>query len=280
MRLGLFNGSEIVVVLVLLIVMLVVCAMHSGVVWHPQQQFSSTCSLLVRTWKAKSEGVQVYIEGVEAIWQNNTLIATLSVQPPNPCTKVDTVFEMSKTEATVHVIAVVNISKPPPGTVCIQVLPSPTKYNVTIPLEKETGYKVIVYARFVSANKLLAEKLILRGVVACTKNDPAIKDILDKPWEYKGKTVTLNVVYTGWHPPQNLQGPSIAAPPVTRSDWTIADSTAWIYVAATSPAKPALDPIQDWGTPLTVVGRVETVNINDTIIPYIVALEISREGTT
>ena len=275
-RIRSLTSFEIAVVLVLVVIVLVVYAMHGSIIWRQQQQLTTMCSLLVQAWKAQSEGVQVYIGKTTVTWQNDTLITTLNVQPPNPCTEVDTTFETLKSEAEVHITAVVNVSKPPPGTVCIQVLPPPTRYNVTIPLEEKTGYKVTMYARFVSANKPLVEKPILRAVVACTKNNPTIKDILDKPQEYKGKTVTLNAIYTGWQPPQNLQGPSITTPPVTRSDWTIADSTAWIYVAANSPAKPSLDPIQDWGTPLTIVGKIETANINGIIVPYIIVLDILK----
>jgi len=270
---------EITIVLILAIVVLAVCAVYGSTIWFQQQHPSTTCSLLLRTYKAQCEGVHVYIEDAKAIWRNNTLVATLNIQPPNPCTKVDTVIETLKMEREVRVTVVVNVTKPPPGTFCIEVLPPPIRHDIAVPLKKETGYKVVVYAKFISADKVLAEKPILRAAVVCTKNNPTIKEILDRPQEHKGKTITLNAVYTGWQPPQNLQGPSIATPPLTRSDWTIADSTAWIYVAANSPAKPALDPIRDWGIPLTIVGKVETISINDVTVPYIIALEITTNAT-
>lgn len=59
--------------------------------------------------------------------------------------------------------------------------------------------------------------------------------------------VTVSGEYQGWNG-------EYGSPPVTRSDWVIADETGWIYVTG---RYPGLDPAKDKGKKITVVGKVE-----------------------
>lgn len=56
--------------------------------------------------------------------------------------------------------------------------------------------------------------------------------ILQSPREFEGQEVTVVGYYRGW----DLLGEADAPPPVTRSDWVIADATGAIYVSAASAA--------------------------------------------
>ncbi len=58
--------------------------------------------------------------------------------------------------------------------------------------------------------------------------------ILESPQEFQGQEVTVVGYYRGW----DLVGEANAPPPVTRSDWVMADATGAIYVSAAS-ATPA-----------------------------------------
>ena len=56
--------------------------------------------------------------------------------------------------------------------------------------------------------------------------------VLESPHEFEGQGVTVVGYYRGW----DLLGEANAPPPVTRSDWVIADATGAIYVSAASAA--------------------------------------------
>jgi hypothetical protein len=56
--------------------------------------------------------------------------------------------------------------------------------------------------------------------------------VLESPQGFEGREVTVVGYYRGW----DLLGEANAAPPVTRSDWVIADDTGAIYVSAASAA--------------------------------------------
>jgi hypothetical protein len=56
--------------------------------------------------------------------------------------------------------------------------------------------------------------------------------ILESPQEFEGQEVTVVGYYRGW----DLLGEANALPPVTRSDWVMADATGAIYVSAASAA--------------------------------------------
>jgi len=58
--------------------------------------------------------------------------------------------------------------------------------------------------------------------------------VLESPHEFEGQGVTVVGYYRGW----DLLGEANAPPPVTRSDWLMADATGAIYVSAAS-ATPA-----------------------------------------
>jgi len=93
-----------------------------------------------------------------------------------------------------------------------------------------------------------------------------INEIRTNPTVYEEKTVTIKGEYRGWQAEGEGYGP-----PVTRSDWIIKDDTGWIYVTGRSPR---LDPIEDIGTHLFVVGTVEIKNSN----VYIQAQDIKIAG--
>jgi hypothetical protein len=56
--------------------------------------------------------------------------------------------------------------------------------------------------------------------------------VLESPQEFQGKEVTVVGYYRGW----DLLGEANAPPPVTRSDWVMADATGAVYVSAASAA--------------------------------------------
>jgi hypothetical protein len=124
--------------------------------------------------------------------------------------------------------------------------------------------------------RLLNGKLVILAllavllVIACPPTPPAgaaIGEIRADPTHYRGQTVTVEGVYQGW---QEGHG----SPPLTRSDWLVADDTGWLYV--TGKAAGDLDPTGDIGHPLRVTGRVELTSEGE---PYLVAGEVEVETT-
>ena len=79
--------------------------------------------------------------------------------------------------------------------------------------------------------------------------------ILESPPEFQGQEVTVVGYYRGW----DLLGEANAPPPVTRSDWVIADATGAIYVSAASAAPADLPPGPGSGNDLWRVLRLSGV---------------------
>lgn len=100
-----------------------------------------------------------------------------------------------------------------------------------------------------------------------------VGSILTRPRDFQGQEVTIVGYYRGW----DLLQEANTSPPVTRSDWVIADTTGAIYVSATSPAKvpEGLSPssLQSVNTLLEVKG---TVRLTPKGQPYIEATGIRR----
>jgi hypothetical protein len=83
------------------------------------------------------------------------------------------------------------------------------------------------------------------------RSSTSIREILEEPERFIGKTVTVEGEYRGWKPdpeaPQCRMGP-----PVTRSDWAVQDGTGTLYVTG----KSLYDPLDDIGKPLRVIATV------------------------
>ncbi|MEW5830810.1 MAG: hypothetical protein AB1846_18115 [Chloroflexota bacterium] len=82
-----------------------------------------------------------------------------------------------------------------------------------------------------------------------------IGSLLASPENYSGQQVEIIGYYRGWDLLKEVQG----TPPVTRSDWVIADTSGAIYVTGTVPEK--LDPSSQQDTK-TVIRLVATVESN------------------
>jgi hypothetical protein len=100
-----------------------------------------------------------------------------------------------------------------------------------------------------------------------------IGSVLAAPPTFDGQEITIVGYYRGW----DLLHEANMAPPVTRSDWVIKDSTGAIYVSANSVAKlpESLRPgsLQDTGTILKVKGVVRVTSAGQ---PYVEAKSIER----
>jgi len=79
--------------------------------------------------------------------------------------------------------------------------------------------------------------------------------VLESSQEFEGREVTVVGYYRGW----DLLGEADAPPPVTRSDWVIADATGAIYVSAASAAPADLPPGPGSGNDLWRVLRLSGV---------------------
>jgi hypothetical protein len=96
-----------------------------------------------------------------------------------------------------------------------------------------------------------------------------IASIVDRPDQYAGKEVEILGYYRGW----NLLAEAKDGPPVTRSDWVIADSSGAIYV--TGPGPQNLDPasMKDiW----TVIRLEATVEHDQSGRAYLVAQKLEQ----
>jgi hypothetical protein len=100
-----------------------------------------------------------------------------------------------------------------------------------------------------------------------------VGSIVAEPFAFEGKNITVIGYYRGW----DLLHEADMAPPVTRSDWVIKDSTGAIYVSASSEAKVpnglSPDSLQDTGIILKVMGIVRVTEHGQ---PYIEAKSIER----
>jgi hypothetical protein len=79
--------------------------------------------------------------------------------------------------------------------------------------------------------------------------------IVESPQEFQGQEVTVVGYYRGW----DLLGEANAPPPVTRSDWVMADATGAIYVSAASATPADLPPGPGSGNDLWRVLRLSGV---------------------
>jgi len=90
--------------------------------------------------------------------------------------------------------------------------------------------------RFVTPNASLPEQAISPGL------------ILEKPASFESVTVTVKGVFHGW------RGPCRNGPPVSRSDWMIADSSGCLYIHG--PVPPGPDPAKPSGENISISGVV------------------------
>lgn len=95
-----------------------------------------------------------------------------------------------------------------------------------------------------------------------------ISAILSSPKEYAGTQVEITGYFHGW----DLLGEAGGAPPVTRSDWVIADSSGAIYVTGILPE--GLDPSSK-KVVNTIIRLTATVK-NDGKRVYLVAEKIEQ----
>jgi hypothetical protein len=117
--------------------------------------------------------------------------------------------------------------------------------------------------------------LLLASGISCTNNEnssvkatrpmgknsltePSIAAINDNPSDYEGMRLSLTGIFKGW------KGKCKGSPPVTRSDWMIADDTACLYVSGPIPTGlQAMFPHEEH---VTITG---TVKISNTGMVYI-----------
>lgn len=83
--------------------------------------------------------------------------------------------------------------------------------------------------------------------------------ILENPTRFEFVTVRVTGVFHGW------RGPCRCGPPVSRSDWMIADASGCLYVHGQTPA--GLDPSRPSGAKISVTGVVRLKNG----VPYLEA---------
>jgi len=106
---------------------------------------------------------------------------------------------------------------------------------------------------------LMAAWIIFSGMGACAGNSaeqnsvPAeeggvLGPILENPSRFASITVTVTGVFHGW------RGPCLGVPPVSRSDWMIADASGCIYVSGPIPS--GLDAAKPAGEKISVTGVV------------------------
>ena len=90
-------------------------------------------------------------------------------------------------------------------------------------------------------------------------------DILDSPQAYEGTTIRLQARFFGW-----AGGLIDYGPPVTRSDWIVADGGEYIYVTGDFPTGLSPGEAEDYGQWLVLVGTVRIkIESPDLVCPYI-----------
>ena len=100
--------------------------------------------------------------------------------------------------------------------------------------------------------------------------------ILDAPREFDGRIFEITGYFRGW----NLYGEAGGRPPVTRSDWVIADNTGAIYVTGAAP--PGLDPSSraDAWSVIRLTGRVVYVRLGTSHLQVRSVQVLSRSAPT
>jgi hypothetical protein len=138
--------------------------------------------------------------------------------------------------------------------------------------EYELGFHVTPYPE--AGEKILPDEYRLHLTVSKPpKLTAALGAVLAEPLSFEGQDITVVGYYRGW----DLLHEANTAPPVTRSDWVVRDSTGAIYVSANSEAKfpEGLNPssAQDTDVVLEVRGVVRVTGVGQ---PYIEARSIER----
>ncbi len=101
--------------------------------------------------------------------------------------------------------------------------------------------------------------MVLSGIGACSghpagpkptmsDNEGMIGQVLAAPDRFESRTITVTASFQGW------RGPCRSGPPVSRSDWMMADDSGCLYVHG--PVPPGLDPARPDGEKTTVTGVV------------------------
>lgn len=83
---------------------------------------------------------------------------------------------------------------------------------------------------------------------ASTEEGGVLGLILEEPSRFESITVTVTGMFHGW------RGPCLGGPPVSRSDWMIADPSGCLYVHG--PVPPGLDSAKPAGEKISVTGVV------------------------
>jgi len=99
-----------------------------------------------------------------------------------------------------------------------------------------------------------------------TRLSNIVGGIIDHPGQLAGQTVEIIGYYRGWDLLKEVQG----TPPVTRSDWVIADSSGAIYVTGVGPQ--GLDPASKEAT-TKIIRLVATVQQNQNGV-YLQAISV------
>jgi len=244
------RGSlELLLVLLLVLVVTVMVVVHAplsrAAIWRP----------LIHAYKAPIvlDGVRASLVDAEVSGMNVTAI--VEIQPPNPCVNITARLVEGRNET----VLLVRVEPPPRGTACIQVLPRPLRIEAGREMPRRLGYTWSLIILMMDPWGHVKQSRLLMAASA-RNSDPSIESIIRNPSRYEGRVLRITALYMGWTPPDNTRAPPVTAPPVSRSDWIIADSTAWIYVHGEEPRA-------SWGEPvtITVVPRIKTVNGKETI---------------
>ena len=110
-----------------------------------------------------------------------------------------------------------------------------------------------------TALMLMVAGIIFSGIGACATRSTAQNSsadgetgvmglILEESARFESITVTVTGVFQGW------RGPCPGGPPVSRSDWMIADASGCLYVHG--PVPPGLDSAKPSGEKISVTGVV------------------------
>jgi len=128
--------------------------------------------------------------------------------------------------------------------------------------------KTLTVTKTVTTTKTLTTTYFKTYVTTVTKLPKevfraCIANIVRDPGGFLGVLIAVKGRFMGWRIPSNLPGPAFKGPPVTRSDWVLADDTGWIYVSADSPGNCGLSPLKpgDIGRAVEVVAEVRIAEV-------------------
>jgi len=125
-----------------------------------------------------------------------------------------------------------------------------------------------------AGKKIPADKYRLHLIITkLSEPTKIIGSIIAEPFAFEGRYITIIGYYRGW----DLLQETNTAPPVTRSDWVVKDSTGAIYISANSEAEvpEGLHPssLQDTSIILEVKGIVRVTKLGQ---PYLETTSIER----